>query len=149
MLLKTDGGDKMTAQGQLFVEDYLYEEIKEVLKKHFGDGVWLDGSEYSDIWDEGELPDFLEAPILNEKNKEVGRVKAKLHFVFEEWGFSDIPHPIPRLKEVVIYKGEKEVERITFYDPHKNTRKAIKEAIEMIEKALAILDEVAEWETMN
>jgi len=148
----------MTASGELFVEETIYGYIEDELKKHFGEEVQIDSTKYSGL-SETELPRIVEAPILNENDEVVGWIEARLEFVVSDYCGFDYPYVIePLIRSVKIFKkeGKKTVEvaSITCDDPHENTRKEIREAINKIkenkiEEALAILNKLLEKETLD
>lgn len=83
----------MTARGELFIDEDLRDLVEEKINKKLGiktnDGIWrLDASDYSNYWDEGDIPEGEhKIPILNDGSDEViGYVYVEVEHYVEDDG---------------------------------------------------------------
>lgn len=73
----------MTADGELFITEDICDYVSdkdEKLRKLLKDGGYIDGSEYSDIWDLSQMPSCGEANVCDEEENSVGTLLYKLKF---------------------------------------------------------------------
>lgn len=79
----------MSARGELYADEVCRDVFQKELNKAFGKHTWrLNGSKFSDLWDEREFPDVMEIDIHdNETDDKIGVLVVKNRFYIEDDGY--------------------------------------------------------------